>query len=297
VNYLILAVGSAVFFAMANVLDKYLISGWSMKPVTFAVIVAVLESFVLILIPLRGLTLPSIGLILLAFLIGLIFVVGVITYAKAMSFEEASRVVPLQEVIPIFVLILSFFVLHETISSREVLGVSLLVAGALIISTRRVEGVLRLSRALYFMLLTGFLIAVSTVLSKFLYSNIAVLDGFLWVKIGSLLAGLAFLFVPNFRSEAVATWQSLSFRTRGVFFLNEFITVVALVMYAVALSLGPSPVVSALNGFQPFFLFLFVIILSTRFPKILKEEVSASIIATKSAALMLMFAGLWLVHV
>lgn len=297
-NYIILALAAALLFAVTNIIDKYILSKWISKPLSWVLISMTIESAIafIVLLPWIGLSFPSLQIIVLSLLIGAVFVICLIPYAKAMMVEEASRVIPLYQLSPIFVFLMSYLFLTETLSGREFFGFALLVIGGCVVSIKRVGGLFKLSKAFWLMSLASFLWAICIVGQKYLFGIFDVWDAFLWTRVGAFLTVIAFFVIPKNTVDVIKSWNPMPTSAKFAFITSEVIAFVAFVLVALSLNSGHSPIVSALGGFQPLFVLVLAVFISIKLPKILKEELSKKVIIMKFAAIALMLGGLWLVY-
>jgi len=78
------------------------------------------------------------------------------------------------------------------------------------------------------------------------------------------------------------------------FFLIRLLAAAAFIMLNWAISLGNVAMVNALQGIQYLFLFLIILLLSTKFPQILKERLGSGVMIQKIIGIMLISIGLYL---
>ncbi|MFH1511416.1 MAG: EamA family transporter [Candidatus Woesearchaeota archaeon] len=295
-NYVLLTIIGTTLLSIIYIIDKYVISSTSMKPWSFAILVSMLECSIFLAVPFFGLQVPDIRVIVFSLVVGASFILSVAAYGKAMLLDDASRVVPLLQLSPIFVFMLSFIFLGERLALPVILGVFFLIVGAFVISTERTKGVFRLRPALYFAAMNSVVVAAATVCQKYLLSDMPPFDLLVWMRIGSLVPALLLLLVPTIRRDTYSVWQSMRKPKQLVFFSNEALTVIALIVIIQALSIAPASVISALWGFQLVTMFLFTILITVFLPKIISEDLSKKVLLQKGIAIAIMFVGLWLVY-
>ncbi|MFH0977794.1 MAG: EamA family transporter [Candidatus Woesearchaeota archaeon] len=295
-NYILWSLLADLFLAIVNIVDKHMIENWLRKPVSFYIVVTLLESVIFLIIPFRGLVIPSLPLLLLCLSVGVVWAVSAFLYFSAFQQEEASRVVPLFQLSPIFVLALSALFLRESLTSRMLEGFFLLVFGGILITSRRLNGKWKVSRILWIALALCLMLATITTSEKYIYSQIPVIDGLLWLRIGALIPIPFILSQRRYREEVASTWRRIPGTRKFVLLGNELLTLAGYIAGSFAVALGSPSIVSALGGFQPLFVLVFAVLLSLWLPKVLKEELAPGTLAMKLLAILLMFAGLWLVY-
>lgn len=143
--------------------------------------------------------------------------------------------------------------------------------------------------------ITAFLLALLFVLTKYVYLTMPFWTGFIWIRIGAFLTALFFIFTKDVRSEIFSGKFTFNKKTGTLFILNQGIGVVAFILqnWAIALAgLVYLSIISALQGIQYAFLFIFTIFFSLKFPNILKEKISKKIILQKITAILFIGIGL-----
>lgn len=230
----------------------------------------------------------------LAMLVGMISPLAFWFYSKALMVEEISRITPLFQFIPIFVVLLSVVFLNEILSAQKYLGIALIVLTSLLISYRKSENGGSLSAAFRLMVPFAVIIAVYTVLNKYLLGYMDPWSVFFWMMIGSFLLVLVMMAFGKPREAFVQTAKDTGTKTFFVTVACEGLYVAGTICALLAMSTGYVSLVSTLAGLQNFFVFIFMLLLSLFVPNVLKEETTKSVVAIKSVAVALMFVGTWL---
>jgi drug/metabolite transporter (DMT)-like permease len=211
--------------------------------------------------------------------------------------EEVSRIAPLFQFIPLFVVFLSVLFLDEILGAQKYLGIALIVITSILISYRKSESGKSLSSAFKLMIPFSIILAVYTVLNKYLLGYLDYWSIFFWMMIGSCLGVLFMLCFSKPRKQFVETFPLLGKRTFFVSLFGEGTYIIGTIFSLIATSLGYVSLVSTLSGLQQFFVFVYMLVLSLFVPAILKEEISRNVVALKISAIALMFVGTWLVTV
>jgi uncharacterized membrane protein len=218
-------------------------------------------------------------------------------YSKTLMFEEISRITPLFQFIPIFVVLLSVIFLNEILTAQRYLGIAIILTASVLISYRKTKSGKSISSALKFMIPFSVVLAVHSILEKFLLNHIDYWSVFFWNILGAFCGVLLLLAVSKHRRELSETVSSVGKRTYLTMFLCEGVYFAGTISWLIAASLGYVSLVSAFAGLQHFFVFIYVLISSIFIPKLLKEETTKPVIALKAAAIALMVAGTWLITV
>ena len=105
---------------------------------------------------------------------------------------------------------------------------------------------------------------------------------------------------PEIKKEIFKKRERFPKKTAIIFLLNQVAGAGANILQQWAIALAPLifvPVIQALIGTQYAFLFVFSLILSLKFPQILKEEISRKVIFQKVVAILLIAGGLLLLAI
>lgn len=293
--WVFLALIAAFFWAWANILDKVLRTKYLKDSIALTAsfgIYSIIFSFILFLF----IGMPSIPFwnFSAALIAGVIIIFIVILYIKALSIEETSRVIPLWHLSPLFTLILAVIFLNEILTMLRYTAFVFILLGGILISTRKIGSAFHISPAVYFMLLSSFLVAISDVLLKFAYSAEIFWQTFMVFYFGVSLGSLSLFFVPNVRKEFSESLLS----HKKVFLIVLFLSVLTgfggQILYNRAILLGPITLVSVFISFQSLFVLLIAIFLSFKFPLFIKESIDIKTIGIKLVAIALMGLGLFL---
>jgi uncharacterized membrane protein len=127
----------AVAFAVFNVLKKKFLSGKEVHPDVAIVAIMIGASIPGFLVDgFRGV--PHLGIAFWLSFLGLIVCDVVIEWfhARALSFEDASIVVPLSSTMPLFLILTSWLMLGERVTSLGLVGIGLMGVGSFILNSR-----------------------------------------------------------------------------------------------------------------------------------------------------------------
>jgi drug/metabolite transporter (DMT)-like permease len=235
--------------------------------------------------------------VLFAMVVGLMPLLGFWFYSKALMVEEISRITPLFQFIPIFVVLLSVVFLNEILNIQRYFGVAIIIIASILISYRNSKSGKSLSSALKFMIPFSVVLAVHSILEKFLLSYIDFWSVFFWNILGAFCGVLFLLTFSKPRREFAEAVSAVGKRAFFVVFVGEGVYFLGTICWLIAASMGYVSLVSAFAGLQHFFVFIYVLLSSLFVPHHLKEEMTKGVIALKISAIALMFAGTWLVTV
>jgi len=296
-NWLFPTISTYLILAIVFLVDKYLLTQRIPNPKIYSFFVGVLGILVLLIIPFVDFYLPEFPQLFLALLAGAIYIFALFWFYKGLQLFEASRVVPaINGILPLFTFGLTFLFSggKATLSFADTIAFLFLIFGSVLITYKK-EKLFSLN-CLRISFLTAFFLALSFVLSKYVYLAQPFWSGFVWIKIGGvLLAALFFLFSKETREEILKTKEFFPKKTAIIFISNQGLGAIANILQNWAFALAPLiyiAIINALQGIQYVFLLIFTLILSLKFPQILKEEISKRILVQKFFAILLIGIGL-----
>jgi len=290
-SWIVLALLSGLLMAVVNLIDKYVLTRLvkrAMIPLFILGLIGLGPGLLIVLVKGGlGLAWPH---LLLGVGAGFAFLVMSYFYFRAAQVEEISRVVPLFYLAPIFVTVAALFLLGETLSVRAFFGITALIAGAALVSSRWPPRIL-LSRAFRLMVPAAAAMAAYTVAVKYL---LRFLD--YWTVLAVSRIGMAIGLVPfyfGYRSElktALSGRQGL--KVAGLMAGNEGIALAGSFFFIMAAARGPIVVVNAVASTQPLFVFALSLAVTLVRPRLLGEDLGWRNMTFKFAAILIMFAGL-----
>jgi len=324
--WLLIATTSYFINAGIYVADKFLLSKKVHSSIAYAFYVGIWSIFNFLLFLFPGSffkpTLQEFGLDVVA---GLLFLATLVFWYKALHQSEATRVVPIVGALtPIFSFLLSYIFLGEALGERELLAFVVLIQGGILISikhtrvyiakeiTERFRNVFgnllggvhaeyRPTRRLVFnSIISAFFFAAYYVLIKYVYMTQPFVGGFVWSRLGSFIGVVIMFMVPSWREKIREHRKETTGKKNMAFFLSvRILAAVAFIMLNWAISFEDSSValVNSLQGVQYLFLILLVLFLSSRFPKIMQEELGGGVLVQKIIGATLVTTGLYMLVV
>lgn len=290
--WILFSVMAALMWTASNIIDKFVLTEWVKNPLVNVIIMGIIGLLASLLVYLfNGFSQLSYFNVFLAFIAGTFYISGNILYFRAVMIEEISRVVPLFYLSPLFVVIIAAAFLGEIFTPMKYLGIFMIIIGAILTSSKG----LRFSsgRALWLMILASLSLALYSVITKYLLGFADFWTVFSYVKIGTV-----FMLVPVFFfgfSHMRSSLKKNGKRVAGVISLSELLTVIGVLLFTFAASVGYVTLVNAMASIQPFFVLAFAVALSIFYPRILREEIGKSAVALKLIAIAMMFIGVILI--
>lgn len=317
--WLLIATTSYFLNAGVYVADKFLLSKKIHSSIAYAFFVGIWSIFNFLILPLEP-WMPNLREFGLDILAGLLFLITLIVWYKALHQSEATRVVPIVgALIPIFSFVLSYLFLGETLGERELLAFFVLINGGILISVKHtkfyqlrlvfnrfknifgnilggVHAEYRPTRRLIFNSVTSaFLFASYYVLIKYIYLEQPFIGAFVWSRLGSFIGVILMLFVAPWRKLIFSQHKGQKSPGNFAFFFGvRIFAALAFIMLNWAISEGNVALINSLQGVQYVFLILIVLFLSSRYPKLIKEELSGGVILQKVVGVSLVCTGLYM---
>jgi uncharacterized membrane protein len=299
--WLVFALLGPVSWAASTHIDKYLVEKYFKHSETAVLMVFTAILSVLALPPIWAFD-PAVTDISAAdaavvALSGALYMGAMLFYLRAVQSEEASVVAPLFQFATVFTLLLGYLMLHEVLSSTQLAGVALILAGALAVSMRGRAFLRQFNLRLVLLMAaaTG-IVSLSTVLFKFF----AVQTGFwtttFWMFVGEAVFGAGILAIPYCFREFIALFRSSPGPVMGVNGANELINLGGGLAVRFASLLAPVALVSAVSSTTTLFVFLFGVLLTEFFPKLGREDMSARNLIQKGVSAVLVAAGVLLAN-
>lgn len=296
-TWLIVIIAAYFLLALVSLIDRYLLAG-PPEPKLYAFYVGILSVLVVLAIPFVEFFIPSPLLLGLSFLAGSLLIGALFALYTGLEQFEASRIVTaVGGFIPLF----SFFLVWlfpggKAILSKSILvSFPLLVSGSVIITWKKK---VFFAKSFKIASIAGFLFALSFFLTKQVYNSTPFWNGLIWIRIGGFFTALLFLFNREVRSKIFKS-NDFSKKTGSIFLINQAMGGIAVLLqnWAVALaSIAFLPVIHALQGLEYFFLFVLAVIFSSKFPRLLKEDLTPNVITQKVIGILLIGAGLTLMY-
>ncbi len=299
-NWLLIAIFAHFITALVFVTDKFLLSRTALRSSPYAFYVGILSGLLsLFLIPFGFSSIPF-GQILFSFVAGISFVLAILFFYESVRMGEVSRIVPIVGgAMPIFTFALTYFFLGERLNFNQLIAFSLLILGGIIITWPRKyikllpgERKPSLAKRLPKALLAAFLFAASYVLTKFVFTEQSFINGFIWIRLGGILGAFLLLIVPSVRQAIFKTSRSIKLKTGGLIVFNKLLSASAFLILNYAIYLGSVTLVNSLQGVQYLFLLVIALVLSKKFPYILREQIGQGIILKRAVAILFICFGL-----
>lgn len=301
-NWFLIALIAPALWSISNHLDKYLLGKYFHGGGIGALMIfsSLIGFFIA---PIIYVFFPEVinidwnfGLLVMAN--GFLYVLGFLPYFYALQKDEASVVVPLFQTIPVFSYILGLIFLNEVLAVKQILASLLIIGGAFWLSMDLNNGKIKLKQDVFWlMFLTSFFVALNGLIFKYVAIRSDFWTTSFWEYLGmAMLAIVLYSFVPSYRKQFRYIMQTNKVPVLGLNGFNEVVNIVAKFCMNFATLLAPLALVWVVNGFQPFFVFVYGIFLTVFFPKLGEENITRKILVQKLTAIVVMFLGTILIN-
>ncbi len=295
-DWFYIAIGGYLLIAATGVMDKFLVSKVVREPIVYAFMTAVTGPFSLLLAPFGMQWLDNPWQYIAAGLSGVAFIASIYFLFSAIGKISVSRVVPIQGgLIPLFTLIFAYFLLGERLELNQNIAVLFLVAGSVMISFQKKGGDWR-AFGITDSALSALFMSLSSVLTKFTFDSSNFVSGMVWTRLSFALVALGILLFKQNREVIFHAPKQAGAKNVALYYSARATGTVGGFLQNYAVSLGSVSLVNALQGVQFIFLLILTSFLSLYYPRVLKEKITANIIALKITAIILITCGLVLLN-
>jgi drug/metabolite transporter (DMT)-like permease len=307
-NWLIIAAIAQIIFAVVAILDKYVVTSKTvLHPFSYAFYVSILSGLAILVflgspIPLpfgietpqfSDLVTPTVELASLSLVAGLLMFIALVNLYEALSKADASDVVPVVSALgAIGTLALEYLFLDGVYTIENVIGMVLLICGTLLVSQVRFN-----LQVFSHALISGIGFSIYYALVKHIFNIVNFDTGFLYTRLGVMLAALLVICIPVYRKRIFRKLKNktISSKKASSYVLGiKTVAGLASILSLKAIQLGSVAVVQAMSGLQ----FLVLIIFSGLFGKRTsasfgENEISLNVLVHKIVAAVVISAGLF----
>lgn len=292
-NWVLLSMVAALFWALSNFVDKYVLDKHSKGIYDFLFFSTITSWFlfagIFFFIGMPELTgyswIPVFTGALLAYSYGF--------YGKALEQGDTSSLVILFKLIPVMTVILAFIFLGQALSSNELLGFIVVLIGATIVSLEKSRSFV--IKGFGMILIAILLWSVMTLFVDYGLTKMSFWDYLLLDTLGSALAGPTLLLIPAMRRQIMDGLRTAVLAKYVWFNGNNLLDAIGQISIKKALAIAPSAgLVTVVMQVQSFYAIVIGILLTIFLPHIIKENISARNVLKKSIGAIIMFSGVYI---
>lgn len=295
-NWFVPALLAVMIWAVSSHIDKYLLSKFFVRGqvgallIFSAVVSLVIPVGILIFSPVAIFSLPwqNIFILLVG---GALLALYLIPYYYALGERDTSLVSPMFQAVSVFSFILGFVFLREQITWLQTLAGFLVVGGAVFLSFDFGSRIIFQRKVFLLMLLSSFIYALSILLFKWAAVGEDFWVSIFWEALGASIFGFFLLLSPKYREQTGALFRESGRGFLPIMAFNELVNISAKILANFATLLAPIVLITLVGGTQPFFVFLYGVILTVLFPSIGQENITHKAIFQKVLAILVIFIG------
>ncbi len=310
-SWFLVAISAYFILAVANLVDKFLVSSILKNSKAYAFIACMMGVIIFVIAP-WFLAWPGWKLFGFNLINGVIFALALWTLYEALLRGEAARIlVIVGGLTPVFSLIFSILLFKEQFSSNQWIGILSILLGVLIIALLPIEHsylarILRKFKLVSEFKRGGLGIAVLSALAyslyflgtKQAYVSQPFMSAFIWTRLGAALFVLLFL-LSKVNRQAIAHLFHRSSPNKHKFLviINQIIGASGFILQNYAIFLGSVVLINALQGVQYAFILIISTLLAILKPKLLKETFSWRNLIQKTVAVVVIAIGLYFIAI
>ena len=282
-----------LFWASSNFVDKYVLGKYTKGIFDFLFFSTITSWFLFaalfVFIGIPDLTTYS----WIPILTGIILIYSYGFYGKALEQGDTSSLVILFKLIPVVTVILAFIFLGQTLSSNELFGFIIILAGASIVSFEKSRGIF--INGFGMILIAILMWSVMTLFVDYGLTKMSFWDYFMLDTLGSALAGLTLFIIPSMRNQVISGLKTATTGKYVWFSGNNFLDFFGQMSIKKALVIAPSAgLVTVVMQAQSFYAIIIGILLMLFLPNIIREDVSAGTLVKKFIGASIMFSGIYI---
>ncbi len=303
ISWFFFALIGPILWAIVNYIDKYVVSKIGAELgikgiVTFSWLFSGIISVVILLFGFNVLSITNLDKFLLI-LSGCVGALAIFFYLKALAETETSIVIPLMQLVPVFSCIVGFIFFKEVFSNQQMFAVLLIIFGSIILSINTEEkGKWSFrTKVVFLMIISSILFTAQQSIFKFVAESDSFWISNFWQFLGIFITGLIFFAIPSFRKSFFTIFKNNSKVLLKFNIIIECLTILGNISISYALILAPISMVMLVSSYQPVFVFIFGIILTVFFPKIIQEKISKMSIVQKLVAIAFILVGSYLIYI
>jgi len=298
VDWVSIAILSTAILGVVNIIDSHLISR-RMPSLQAFLLPAGIISLVYGLVLFYLFPLPDdIGVwpLTVTVVAGVVRTTSLLILLYTLKMEEVSRVIPMASTYPIFVAIIAVPLLGETLNYLEWVAIVIVVAGAVVVSTRRSPSgsTTWLGKAFFLLIGSSLLMAVANVTTKYALAYVS-----FWNMYCVTIFCMSSIFMLiSLRPRILKELGNMKRRSSAIALLtlNEILVVIGVVLSFWAMEMGPISLVSTIASSRPIFVLIYALILSRISPTFLEWQSGKRMLVLRLIAIAMIVSGIAIIY-
>lgn len=292
-NWIFLSLLAPLFWASSNFVDKYILGKYT-KGIFDFVFFSTITSWLFFAVIFLFVGVPELSIYsLIPIATGMILIYSYGFYGKALEQGDTSSLVILFKLIPVVTVILAFAFLGQTLSSNELIGFVIVLAGATIISFEKTKGIF--IKGFGMILIAILMWSVMALFIDYGLTKMSFWNYFMLDNLGSALAGLTMFIIPSIRRQVIEGIKTAQLGKYVWFSWNNVLDFFGQMSIKKALAIAPSAgLVTVVMQVQSFYAIIIGVLLTLLIPSIIKEDISKNTLIKKIAGAVIMFLGVYI---
>ena len=292
-NWFFFSLLAPLFWASSNFVDKYILGKYT-KGIFDFVFFSTITSWIFFAVIFLFVGTPELSIYsLIPIATGMILIYSYGFYGKALEQGDTSSLVILFKLIPVITVVLAFAFLGQTLSSNELIGFVIVLAGATVISFEKTKGIF--IKGFGMILIAILMWSVMTLFIDYGLTKMSFWDYFMLDNLGSALAGLTMFIIPSIRRQVIEGIKTAQLGKYVWFSWNNVLDFFGQMSIKKALAIAPSAgLVTVVMQVQSFYAILIGVLLTLFIPHIIKEDISARTLIKKVIGAAIMFLGIYI---
>lgn len=284
-TWLVFAFIGITIWSATAIADRFFLIRHVTSKRFYVVVPALLQFLVTLVLALLFFSIPhaSPTAIATALASGAMEVVFLYYLFTAVSNDEVSRVFPLTAAGPIITLVLGRFVLHETLTSHQLLAFGLFLVGGFFLAAKFKGGGLSFSKAIKPLFIGSALTSIFTLLLRSAFVQGGFWAGFFYSRLGFFLGGTLVLYL--YRAEIMQQWKVLRTGVRTILIGNQVAALSGHAFYFLALSLASAALVQSVLSAQSAIILVFAVLVSFWKKDIIEESLHGRDLSQKAVGI------------
>lgn len=274
-------------YSIGNSIDKFLLEKKVKNLYAYSVLVgAILFISALIVAYFVDLPVLNFKMLFFACLSGITFGVVCLIYYHLLTYQELSRVIGIGYLFPAFVALYSRIFLGEQLQPIKYFAIGIAILGSVILSVENDKTKLKLTHAIWIMLLNAALLGVVDTSDKYVLGFANYWQAYILTTIPMALVLCTPILIKQIRKSI-----HYEFRNISKILLVESLSITAALSFLKAASIAPITLVSAVGILQPVFVLIITLLLSIFKPHLIKERINFANLVYKIPGIILIVLG------
>lgn len=285
--------------ALSNYIDKYLLSNIFHEEKNLSVLLIFSSIVWVIVIPFALFFSDNIFAIsninkVLMILWWMIYVISIIPYLYALKKDDTSTIVPLSQMIAPISLLLWYIIFNETLNIQQLIWFFIIFIASFLLSLDIRHKTTFKYKWFLLMLLSCLLISFKYIIFKRVNIETSFRTTAFWEYIWFIVISVFLLLIPWYAKSFIRLFKNNKIKIIWLNAITEISNIIAIIIMSYISTITFIWFAQLMNGMQWVFVFLYWIILTLIFPKIIKETYSTIIVIQKVVCFSLIIFWLYL---